>query len=113
MWRGFGKARMTITYARFADYVGAKDRQVPTWNDLREAFTTHMEQRRNIGKLQGSTEERYNVTVREFESFLIAQKIMRLQDIGAPQVAEARGTARDLCRFQRFLLTANELGSGH
>src|SRR5260370_22307897 len=45
-----------------------------------------MEQRRNIGKLQGSTEERYNVTVREFESFLIAQKITRLQDIAKPLV---------------------------
>src|SRR5260370_31799411 len=45
-----------LTYVRFADYVGAKDQQVPTWDDLRQAFTTDLGQRRNIGKLQRSTE---------------------------------------------------------
>jgi integrase len=75
-----------LTYARFADYVGAKDHPVVTWNDVREAFTMHMGQRKNIGKLQGSTEERYKVTVREFESFLTAQKVTRLQDITKPLV---------------------------
>jgi integrase len=45
-----------------------------------------MEQRKNIGKLQGSTEKRYKVSVREFESFLTTQKVTRLQDITKPLV---------------------------
>ena len=74
------------TYLRFADYVGAKDQQLPTWSDLREAFTAHMDQRRKIGKLQSSTEERYKITLREFDSFLTEQRITRLQDIHKPLV---------------------------
>ena len=91
-----------LTYARFADYVGAKDQHVPTWNDLREAFTTHMEQRRNIGKLQGSTEQRYKVTVREFESFLTAQKITRLRDIVKPLVESFKVWRVERIKKKRF-----------
>jgi integrase len=86
LWPELSTLLPRLTYARFAGHVGAKDHPVPTWNDLRVAFTTHVEQRKNIGKLQGSTEERYKVTVREFESFLTAQKVTRLQDITKPLV---------------------------
>jgi integrase len=45
-----------------------------------------MEQRRKIGKLQTSTEERYKMTLREFESFLAEQRITQLQNITKPLV---------------------------
>jgi len=45
-----------------------------------------MDQRIKVGKLQPSTRERYNVTFREFETFLTEQKISLLQDINRPLI---------------------------
>ncbi|MGH9546847.1 MAG: tyrosine-type recombinase/integrase, partial [Terriglobales bacterium] len=62
------------------------DQEVPTWLSLRQAFAVHLQQRRAIGKLQSSTEQRYQVTLREFDLFLAEHRITQLQYIGKPLV---------------------------
>jgi len=94
------------TFVRFADVVGAKDRQAPTWKGLRESFSTHMEQRIKVGKLQPSTQERYNVTLREFEEFLSVQKIGLLQDINKPLVESFK-----VWRIERIRKQKNSRGA--
>jgi integrase len=74
------------TYQRFADYVGVKDRHLPTWNDLLQGFTTFMDQQIKIGKLQDSTVTRYERTVEDFNTFLSERKITLLQDVNKPLV---------------------------
>jgi integrase len=74
------------TYRRFADVVGVKDRTDPIWTDLANAFKTHLEQQKIIGKLQKSTEQRYQTTLREFEVYLAQRQISRLSDITKPVV---------------------------
>lgn len=81
LWPELKKILPTSTYTRFADSVGAKDRRLPTWNDLRHSFSAHMIQRITIGKLSQATFERYEVAIREFESFLEEQNINLLKDI--------------------------------
>ena len=74
------------TYCRFADVVGVRDRPVPRWADLAGAFKAHLEQRKNIGKLQSSTEQRYQASLREFEAYLVQHRISLLSDITKPVV---------------------------
>jgi integrase len=74
------------TYSRFADFVGVREKPVPTWRDLEESFENHMGQRIALGKLQFSTAERYRVTLREFEVFLREQETCLLHDITKPKI---------------------------
>jgi len=74
------------TYQRFADLLGIKERQVWTWSDLARSFRAHLEQRRRIGKLQESTEKRYEATLREFEKFLTEKGVSVLPEITRPLV---------------------------
>jgi integrase len=74
------------TFTRFADVVGVKEKRPPTWNELRESFTVHQNQKITIGKLSQNTADRYKVTIREFESYLAEHNIILLQDISKPVV---------------------------
>src|ERR1700676_653040 len=69
------------TYKNFSDYAGVKPKQLPTWKDLKTGFSVFREQRVKLSKLTQSTSDRYEVTIREFGEFLIAEKITLLQDI--------------------------------
>jgi integrase len=86
LWRELCDLLPPSTYCRFADVVGVKDRLVPTWTDLGDAFKVHLEQRKNIGRLQSSTEQRYQTTLREFEVYLAQHRIFLLSDITKPVV---------------------------
>ena len=57
-----------------------------TWGDLQEAFVAHMEQRIKIGKLQNSTRERYEVTLKEFDKYLAERSITELENITKPVI---------------------------
>jgi integrase len=81
IWPELNDVLPRTTYLKFANLVGAKDRQVPTWNDLHESFKIWMEQRVKIGKLESSTERRYKITLREFEYFLNERRISFLHEI--------------------------------
>jgi integrase len=74
------------TYGRIANVIGVKEKQELTWIDLRESFKTYVAQRIAIGKLANSTAARYELALREFDAFLLKQKISVLRDIGKPQV---------------------------
>ena len=74
------------TYKNFSDYAGVKPKQLPTWKDLKTGFSVFREQRVKLSKLTQSTSDRYEVTIREFGEFLIAEKITLLQDINRPLV---------------------------
>ena len=69
------------TFVRFADFAGVRDRHLPTWNDLRDSFSTDLARRISIGKLRASTRDRYKTTLREFELFLVHSGVTLLQDI--------------------------------
>ena len=69
------------TYRRFAIFLGIEDRQVPTWVTLRRNFRLNLGQRKSIGKLQESTEKRYEITLREFDIFLAEKGVSSLPDI--------------------------------
>jgi integrase len=86
LWPELKRLLPSSTFVRFANLVGLKERRIPSWSDLHEAFKTHLAQRVKIGKLQKSTEERYRVSIREFESFLTENKIHLLQNIDKPIV---------------------------
>lgn len=93
LWPELKEILPTSTYTRFADTVGAKDRQPRTWNDLRQSFTAFINQRIRMGKLSQTTSDRYEVTIREFESFLEERKIKLLKDIGKSVVESFKSMA--------------------
>lgn len=74
------------SFVLFADFVGVKERHVPTWNELNDAFKVFLEQRIKIGKLSQSTADRYKITLSEFNTFLAEQKISLLKDISKATV---------------------------
>ena len=76
------------TYLRFAKYLSITERKVPTWVDLRQRVRAHLEQRRRIGRLQESTETRYELTLREFDIFLAEKEVSLLPDISRSLMAE-------------------------
>jgi integrase len=84
LWPELKRLLPSSTFVRFANLVGVKERRIPSWSDLHEAFKTHLAQRVKIGKLQKSTEERYKVSIREFDSFLTEHQIHLLQNIDKP-----------------------------
>jgi integrase len=75
-----------LTFVRFAEVVGFKDRALPTWENLRDSFVAHLQQRIKIDRLSPSTAQRYKGTMREFECFLGEQRITLLQDIKKPVI---------------------------
>jgi integrase len=74
------------TYKSFTEYAGVKPAQLPTWEDLKDAFKVYREQRVKLGKLAQSTSDRYAVSVREFGEFLATENVTLLQEIGKPLV---------------------------
>ena len=86
LWPELKQVLPTSTFARFADAVGVKEKQLPTWNDLRESFMAHLNQRITIGKLSQATADRYTVTIREFESFLKERNTSLVRDISKPLI---------------------------
>src|SRR6202158_4233223 len=87
LWQELKQILPPSTYARFADVVGVKEKQLPTWNDLRQLFMAHLKQKITIEKLSQDTADRYQVTIREFESFLKEQNTSLLRDIRKPLIA--------------------------
>jgi integrase len=88
LWRELRTLLPRETFARFAVFVGVKEQPLPTWSDLRKLFTIFAEQRVKLGKLAGSTVERYEHTFTEFELFLSERKVSLLSDISVPLVEE-------------------------
>jgi integrase len=88
LWQELKQILPPPTYARFADVVGVKEKRLPTWNDLRQSFMAHLKQKITIEKLSQATADRYEVTIREFESFLKEKNTSLLRDIGK-QLIEA------------------------
>jgi site-specific recombinase XerD len=74
------------TFARFADFAGAKEQHSATWNELNESFEVFMMQRIKANKLRPSTAERYRHTLREFDLFLKEQTVSLLQDVNVALV---------------------------
>ena len=81
LWSDLRRVLPAATYLRFAKFLDITERKVPTWIDLRQRFGAHLEQRRRIGKLQESTEKRYEFTLREFDIFLAEKEVTLLPDI--------------------------------
>src|ERR1039457_5207049 len=81
IWSELCRVLPADTYRRFAKFLGVKERQVPTWSDLTQRLGVHLEQRKKIGKLQESTAERYELTLREFGTFLVEKEVSLLPDI--------------------------------
>jgi integrase len=86
LWPELGSLLPRGTFARFADFAGVKERQLPMWEQLQESFKIYMEQRIKIGKLRESTVARYQHTLREFELFLAEEKVSLLKDVTSPFV---------------------------
>lgn len=86
LWRELSRSLPLGTYVRFADHVGVKQQELPTWSDLRKSFDAHLDQRIQIGKLSQQTKDRYKVTLDEFEAFLMEQRVSLLQDVSKPLV---------------------------
>ena len=84
LWPELKIALPDSTFARFAEHAGVKERKMPTWNELREAFEAHLAQRVAIGRFKESTMARYKVTLRDFGAFLQERKIILLQEITKP-----------------------------
>ncbi|HKD63775.1 MAG TPA: tyrosine-type recombinase/integrase [Candidatus Acidoferrales bacterium] len=87
-----------MTFARFADFTGVRRRQHPTWKQLKESYETFKRQRIKIGKLEESTLERYQYTLREFELFLAEKKLLFLRDIRVPEIEDFK-----VWRFDRIM----------
>lgn len=86
LWRELKAVLPQPTFARFAEYGGFRERQLPTWDDLCQSFEVHMLQRIELNKFRESTKNRYGVTIREFTTFLQEQGISFLHDISKPLV---------------------------
>lgn len=102
LWRELQVALPSCTYKRFAEYVGVKASQTPTWNDLKMAFRVFKEQRLKIGKLAQSTSARYETTIREFSQFLAEEDITILNDISKPLVERFKVWRAERIRGKKF-----------
>ena len=102
LWSELRTLLPRATYVRFADHVGVKECQKPTWGILRRSFEHHMTQRIQIGKLRGSTAERYKYTLCEFEVFMAERKINLLRDINKPLVETFKTWRVDRIRKHKF-----------
>lgn len=97
------------TYQRFAALVGAKEQHVPTWVELKDAFTVFMQQRIAIGKLSQSTADRYQHTIDEFDIFLSEQKVSQLPDISKAQVEKFKVWRTERINKRKFSRRATSL----
>jgi integrase len=97
LWRELKQVLPPLTFGRFAETVGVKEKRLPTWNELRELFTAEQNKQIRRGKLSQTTADRYTVTIREFESYLTEQNISLLEDINKRLVE-----AFKLWRFERI-----------
>jgi integrase len=88
LWGELCRVLPADTYLRFAKYLSITELKVPTWIDLRQKVRAHLEQRRRIGKLQESTETRYELTLREFDVFLAEKEVSMLPDISRSLMEE-------------------------
>jgi integrase len=102
LWPELKKAIPSETFSRFVEYVGVKERQLPTWDGLREAFEAHMTQRLTIGKFRESTAARYRVTIREFGLFLQERKITLLQELTKPLAESFKAWRMERIRVKKF-----------
>lgn len=103
-WSELERILPSRTYHRFADHVGVKRREWPTWAQLQQAFDLFMQQRLECRKLRASTITRYNHTIREFQLFLTEIGIKLLHEISSAQIEAfrvwraARAKNRKNCR---------------
>jgi len=93
------------TFTKFANVVGFTEIEPIDWTVLRDGFLVHLKQRVSLGKLAESTKERYELTVREFEVFLVYRGIQKLQDITKQLVEEYK-----LWRIERMKSWKNSRG---
>jgi integrase len=95
------------TFARFAKFLGVKERQHPTWSQLKESYEAFKKQRIKIGKLEESTFERYQDMLGEFELYLAERGLCFLRDIGTPQIEDFK-----VWRFDRIKKRKHSRGGG-
>ncbi len=87
IWEELKPVLPEYTFNRLAGSVGYQPPEIvqevpkPTWSDLRKTFEGYIQKRIAIGRLRGSTETRYQHTLREFEAFLLEKNVSYLQDI--------------------------------
>jgi len=111
--------------ARIADYQEEVPAKIVTWKELEAAFETEMKQRILLGKLADSTWNRYQQTIRAFNSFLNecgtsalpemsrpfieSFKVWRLAKIKAKKFSRGgRGLALDVAILHRVFAVAVE-----
>jgi integrase len=86
LWSELQDKIPALTLSRFARISGATLKRAPKWEELKSAFTIHVEQRVALGKMARSTAQRYDVTLREFGTFLEEAGIAELRDINRAAV---------------------------
>jgi site-specific recombinase XerD len=86
LWTELKKVLPHSTYTLFAKLIGVREKRVPMWDDLRQVFLAHLNQRIAIEKLSQSTADRYAITINEFDSFLKEQNIILLSEIEKPLI---------------------------
>jgi integrase len=102
LWPELKAALPDPTFTRFAKHAGVKERKLPTWGELREAFETHMAQRVTIGKFRESTKARYKITLRDFGVFLQERNITLLQDVTRPVTESFKAWKMERIKAKKF-----------
>lgn len=109
LWPELETVLPSPTYRRFTEFAGINPPKLPTWEDLKAAFSVFREQRIKLGKLAPSTCERYEVTIREFGEFLRAEKVTLLQNISRPLVESFKVWRVERINKKRFARGATGL----
>ena len=73
--------RTFLVLAALVGWAEPHEKPEPTWAELSTAFECWMGQRMAINRLQSSTAERYQQTLREFTVFLAERNLSNLRDI--------------------------------
>jgi integrase len=79
------------TLAEIAGYKEPTVPAIPTWKELRAAFTLQMNQRVAIGKLAHSTRQRYEYTLKSFEEFLGSRSVTDIRTIDRRLIEAYKG----------------------
>jgi integrase len=74
------------TLAAIAGYKEPTVSAIPTWTELRAAFSLHMNNRVAIGKMADTTRQRYQYTLKSFEQFLSGRRVTELPNIDRPLI---------------------------
>jgi integrase/recombinase XerC len=69
------------TFARFANFIGLKQKPLLKWKEFRDLFDSNMNQKLGIRELREKTVARYHRSLNDFELFLNDQQINMLQHI--------------------------------